>query len=98
MIGKARAAPPRIVLIGYGAIADEVIRSLEARGEISALVGILVRPERLPQFRQKALGRFAVVDGLAALLDLAPDIVIEAAGHDAVARYGADVLGRASIC
>jgi aspartate dehydrogenase len=94
MIGKARAASTRIALIGYGAIADEVIRSLEGRGEMSALVGILVRPARLPQRRQRAAGRFAVVDALGALLDLAPDIVIEAAGHDAVARFGAGVLGR----
>jgi aspartate dehydrogenase len=93
MIGKAGAVP-RIALIGYGAIADEVVGGLEVRGELSALVGILVRPGRLPQRRQKAAGRFVLVDGLAALLDLAPDIVIEAAGHDAVVRFGADVLGR----
>jgi aspartate dehydrogenase len=94
MIGKARAGLPRIALIGYGAIADEVIRSLEARREISGLAGILVRPGRLPQLRQKAAGRFTVVDELAALLDLAPDIVVEAAGHAAVAGFGPDVLGR----
>jgi predicted dinucleotide-utilizing enzyme len=58
------------------------------------LVGILVRPERVPHFRRKAAGRFTLVQGLAELLNLAPDIVVEAAGHDAVARYGADVLGR----
>jgi aspartate dehydrogenase len=94
MIARGRAGLPRIALIGYGAIADEVIRGLEARGEISALVGILVRPERLVQLRPKSAGRFAVVDGLVALLDLAPDMVIEAASHDAVARFGPDVLGR----
>lgn len=94
MIGKAGAALPRIALIGYGAIADEVIRCLEVRGEISALAGILVRPGQLPRLRQKAMGRFALVEGLPALLDLEPAIVLEAAGHEAVARFGADVLAR----
>jgi aspartate dehydrogenase len=90
----SKTGAPRIALIGYGAIADEVVRSIEVRGEISALAGILVRPERLPQLRQKAAGRFAVVEGLPALLALEPDIVIEAAGHEAVVRFGADVLSR----
>jgi hypothetical protein len=29
----SKTAAPRIALIGYGAIADEVVRSLEVRGE-----------------------------------------------------------------
>jgi aspartate dehydrogenase len=94
MIGKAGAAFPRIALIGYGAIADDVVRCLEGRGEISSLAGILVRPGQLPRFRPKASGRFPLVEELAALLDLEPAVVIEAAGHEAVARFGAAVLAR----
>jgi aspartate dehydrogenase len=94
MIGKAGAALPRIALIGYGAIADDVVRCLEGRGELSSLAGILVRPEQLPRFRPKASGRFPLVEELAELLDLEPAIVIEAAGHEAVARFGAAVLAR----
>ncbi len=82
----------RIALIGYGAIADEVIRSLESRSELHMLAGFLVRPERRGESEQKSKGRFAVVDELPALLALQPDIVVEAAGHEAVVRYGADVL------
>jgi aspartate dehydrogenase len=94
MVGKSGRALPRIAVIGYGAIADEVICSLEVRGEMSALIGILVRRERIPQLEQKAAGRFALVDEVAALIDLRPDVVIEAAGHNAVARFGADLLRR----
>jgi aspartate dehydrogenase len=94
MTGKAGAALPRIALIGYGAIADDVVRCLEVRDEISSLAGILVRPEQLARLRPKASGRFPLVEELAALLDLEPAIVIEAAGHEAVARFGAAVLAR----
>ena len=94
MIAKAATALSRIVLIGYGAIADEIVRCLEARGEISALVGVLVRPEQLLRLREKANRRFPVVAEFDALLDLGPTIVIEAAGHEAVARFGAAVLAR----
>jgi len=90
MIGKNTA--PRIALIGYGAIADEVVRCLEARGEIASLVGILDLPQRLPELQQKSAGRFAVVDALPALIDLEPDIIIEAAGHGAVLNFGVDIL------
>jgi aspartate dehydrogenase len=83
---------PRIALIGYGAIADEVIRCLDDREELAALVGLMVRPERLRQFEQKSAGRFAIVDALSALLELQPDIIVEAAGHGAVSSFGADVL------
>jgi len=91
MTGKTKA--PRIALIGYGAIADEVIRCLDDRGELAALVGFMVRPERIRQFEQKSAGRFVIVDAVSALLDLQPDIIIEAAGHAAVSNFGADVLG-----
>ena len=91
MTGKTKA--PRIALIGYGAIADEVIRCLDDRGELAALVGFMVRPGRIRQFEQKSSGRFVIVDAVSALLDLQPDVIIEAAGHAAVSSFGADVLG-----
>lgn len=84
----------RIALIGYGAIADEVIRCLDSLGEIRTLAGFLVRPQRRLQAEQKSLGRFVIVDEFPALLALQPHIVIEAAGHEAVLRYGADILRR----
>jgi hypothetical protein len=41
MTGKAGAALPRIALIGFGAIADDVVRCLEVRGEIASLEGAM---------------------------------------------------------
>ena len=91
---SGNSKPRRIAVIGYGAIADEMVRSLEARGETAALVGILVRPERLAELTRKAADRFAIVDALPRLLDLQPDIIVEAAGHAAVARFGPDILAQ----
>jgi aspartate dehydrogenase len=92
MTGRPRAR--RIAVIGYGAVADEMVRCLETRGELAALAGILARPERLAELTRKAAGRFAVVDALPRLLDLQPDIVVEAAGHAAVVRFGSDILAQ----
>src|SRR5437660_11984982 len=86
------SATARIGVIGYGAIADEMIRCLEIRGRITSLVGVLDLPEKLPELQTKAAGRFPVVAAVPQLLDLQPQIIIEAAGHSAVYRFGADIL------
>jgi aspartate dehydrogenase len=83
----------RIAVIGYGAIGDEIVRCLEARREINSLVGFLDLPERHAELEAKSEGRFPVVETLRDLFDLRPQIVIEAAGHSAVHRFGADILG-----
>jgi aspartate dehydrogenase len=94
---SSKVGPQRFAVIGYGAVADEIIRCLEARGERDALGAILVRPQRRAEYQRKAAGRFAVVDSVAQLLaakpDLKPDLVIEAAGHGSVVQYGAEILG-----
>jgi aspartate dehydrogenase len=87
-------APARIAVIGYGAITDEMVRSLEMRGTLDALVCVLVRPGRRQAFAQKAAGRFRVVDTVADLLGCRPQIVVEAAGHGAVVELGATILER----
>ena len=40
----------RFGVIGYGAVGAEIVRCLEARGELSDLVGVLDLPDRLPEF------------------------------------------------
>jgi aspartate dehydrogenase len=90
---SSKVGPQRLAVIGYGAVADEIIRCLEARGERDALAAILVRPQRRTEYERKAAGRFAVVDCVAQLLAAKPDLVIEAAGHSSVAQYGAEILG-----
>jgi aspartate dehydrogenase len=82
----------RAGLIGFGAIAEAFITSLRARGELQRLVGVLVRPERIEALRATADRGLVFVDTIEALLGLQPDVVVEAAGHVAVARYGMKVL------
>lgn len=86
--------PRRFGVIGYGAITDEVVRTLDERGEISALAGVLVRPTRLEAAKRQAAGRFPVVATLDELLELRPDVVAECAGHGAMHEFGAAILGR----
>lgn len=90
----------RFALIGFGAIAEEMLGCLEREGDASALAGVLVRPQRLAEAKRKAAGRFAVVDRVEALLELAPDMVVECAGHGAMRQFGAAVLahGTSLMC
>jgi aspartate dehydrogenase len=83
----------RFAVLGFGAITEEIVRCLEGLGESEALLGVLVRPQRLAEARSKAAG-FAAVDSIEALLDLRPDIVVECAGHGAMRQFGASVLAR----
>ena len=82
----------RFALIGFGAIAEEVVRCLGSLGESPALAGVLVRRERLAQTQRQTGGRFPVVDRIDALLTLGPEVVVECAGHGAVREHGAQVL------
>lgn len=84
----------RLAVIGFGAITEEIVRCLGARGELNTLLGVLDLPQRTPEVQHKAAGRFAVVDRLEALLDLGADIVIECAGHSGIKQFGPGVVAR----
>lgn len=82
--------PPRLGLIGHGAIGSEIVTCLERLNETERLVGVLVRPGRSAPM---------AVHDLSALIATRPDIVIECAGHQAamaccapLLRAGIDVL------
>ena len=82
-------------LIGYGGIATSLIAHLPDLGVDRATV--LVRPSSETTARAKAAdapGGLAVsiVTSLDGLLDAAPDVVVECAGHEAVATHGPAVL------
>lgn len=82
----------RIALIGYGAIGMAVHRLLRKHAPHHAeVVSILVRDRAhtLPEAPEEAP---LLVDGLAALLQSRPSLVVECAGHQAVDEYGAAVL------
>jgi aspartate dehydrogenase len=82
----------RFAIIGFGAITEELLRCLEERGELGALAGVLVRPQRLAEAQRKAAGRFEVVDRIEALLALHAEVVAECAGHGAMREFAAAVL------
>jgi aspartate dehydrogenase len=82
----------RFAVIGFGAITEEVVRTLEERGQLAALAGVLVRPSRLGAARSRAAGRFPVVATLAELLGLRPDVVAECAGHEAMRELAVPTL------
>lgn len=75
-------------LIGFGAIAEEMVRVLEESGGREALRGILVRRPR------PGATRFAVVETLDALFALGPEVVVECAGHEAMRQYAPAILAR----
>ena len=84
----------RLAIVGFGAIADEMVRVLEERGELASLAGVLVRPARLSEARDKAAGRFPVVGSLDELLTCGADVVAECADHGAMREYAVAILSR----
>ena len=83
-----------IALIGYGAIADEIVLILEQRNELQSLRGILARADSLPRLLAKSRGRFPIVSGVSELLALDADVVVEAAGHAAARQFGPALLAQ----
>ncbi len=88
--------PLRIVLIGWGAINKRVAKLLQsdlARGDV-VIVGIGLRPSSRVQDIPPGTVVVAKPSELGAL---SPDLVVEAAGRDAVADWGDDALRAAPI-
>jgi aspartate dehydrogenase len=80
-------------LIGYGGIAQDVIAALRESGDGIKIVGALCRPGSAAKARA-ALPGIAIVETLDDLLVREPRIVAEVAGQQALAEYGAEILGR----
>jgi len=85
----------RVAIIGAGSIArialEHTQRGTLGEVEVVALMG------RSPNSRGRALAEAngcAFVTGIEALLATEPDVVVEAAGHEAVQLYGEAVLAR----
>lgn len=81
-----------VLLIGHGAIAQEVLRR-QGPGDEGRITAVLVRPARLAETRAALPETIEVV---AALGDVTTriDLAVECAGHAAVARYGEELLRR----
>jgi aspartate dehydrogenase len=80
----------KIALIGFGAIGTALAQALRDTGY--SIIGILGRATSLDALRKKVPNGASVVTSAKELLALAPDIVVECAGHDALRLYGVDIL------
>lgn len=81
-----------VAIIGFGAIARDLIDILCAQDTAPDDITVLVRPGR-ETVVQDALGaRVSVTSEVNALLASRPDVVVECAGHGAVAAFGEAVL------
>lgn len=80
----------KIAIIGQGAIGRYVREKLVERGH--EIVALIVRPERLPERPVDSSGMLYV----SSVDDLPEDIehVIDCAGHEALAKFGRDILRR----
>lgn len=77
----------KIALLGNGAIAKLVAQFCAARGKTLQVVAALDLP-----MDKTSSGGYPVVHSIAELLAFAPDVVVECAGHSAVAAYAAPIL------
>lgn len=84
-------------LVGYGNIAASLVGLLE--GLPVTRITVLARPGSEAAARQRVgsgvgTAPVDVVASLEDMLDAGPGLVVECAGHSAVAAYGASILGR----
>lgn len=90
----------RLAIIGYGAIAKDVLHTLSPLLEAQGVEVLILKRSALSDNEQATLPSFVkVTQQLKQLWDFKADLIIEAAGQDAVAQYvpaclstGADVL------
>jgi aspartate dehydrogenase len=81
-----------VLLIGYGAISQEVLKHIGAH-EPARITAVLVRPARVEETRAALPDDIEVVAELDDLRTV-PDLAAECAGHQAVAQHGAEILRR----
>ena len=84
----SREQHTRLGLIGYGAIAHEIMRKVSGNASIE-IVGALVLQED-----QSKDAPFPLVTDLGELLELEPNLIAECASHDAVNAYGEPILAK----
>lgn len=77
----------KIALIGNGAIARQLAEFCATRGPRLQVVAALGLPSD-----ESSVGAYPIVQSLPELVAFAPDVVVECAGHSAVAAYAAPIL------
>jgi aspartate dehydrogenase len=81
-----------VAIIGFGAIARDLIDILAAQERAPDHVTLLVRPGREAEVQATLGAAASVTSSLDTVLAARPDVVVECAGHGAVAAFGAAVL------
>ncbi len=85
-----------VAIIGCGAICSELVRGF-SEGIIGCkLIGLYdIYPEKCRDLVKKyGLGDVVVASSIKELLDLGPDIIVEAASPDAVKEYALEIVSR----
>jgi aspartate dehydrogenase len=83
----------RIALLGLGAIGRSIANQLlQTAPPDLILAGLCTRASQLATATAEFGDATSVCASVADLLALSPDVVIEAAGHEAIAQYGAALL------
>lgn len=72
----------RIVLIGFGSIAGDLAAALLSRRDPGFEIGVLLRPDS--PSRARVTAAVTILSDQEGLRAFAPDLVVEAAGHEAV--------------
>ncbi|WP_224814720.1 aspartate dehydrogenase [Hasllibacter sp. MH4015] len=80
-----------IAIIGFGAIGRDLVDILAQNGPPSRL-SLLVREALVAEIEAEVGKAITVTSDLETLLASAPDVVVECAGHGAVAAHGAAIL------
>ena len=84
----------RVALIGYGAIGRSIAaRMLQVGSAHLKLVAVQMREYQLESGRLELPPELLATSRIEELLATAPDVVIEAASHEALAQWGPTVLG-----
>lgn len=89
----ATRARRRIGIIGFGAISSAVAACLAAERDADYALAVLLRAQANRAAQPPPEG-CALLSDEAELVQFAPDLVIEAAGHEAVRTHVASLLGR----
>src|SRR5438105_2648752 len=87
----AMRKPQRLAVIGYGAVAQAVLRHLH--GKPVEVLAVLLRPGWQAKQRAEPPMKLRFLDDVGELLSLKPDLVIECAGQGAVGQYAERVVG-----
>lgn len=81
-----------VAIIGFGAIARDLIDILAAQERAPDHVTLLVRPGREEEVQAAVGAAASVTSSFDTVLAARPDVVVECAGHSAVVDFGAAVL------